>query len=140
MSEVLAHIKCMVNTIWSVWRHDLEDQDNVLTRSWDRTQTLLQCCGIKTVLVRSNSVLQVCPLNMLSQVEHGWQIWKHSVCYHKLHRLIIIMLMIVFSVFSSCRCILHLFVKKLISRFLYLIIVDLQDLRPRFLTNILSFV
>ena len=86
MSEILANIKCMVNTIWSVWGHDLEDRDNVLTRSWDGTKTLLQCCGIKTVLVRSNIVIQVCPLNMLSQVEHGWQIWMHSVCYHKLQQ------------------------------------------------------
>jgi len=42
-------------------RYDPEDSDNVVTRSWDRTQTLLQCCGIKTV-----------------QVEHAWQIWKYN--------------------------------------------------------------
>ena len=59
-------------------RYDPEDSDNVVTRSWDRTQTLLQCCGIKTVQVSINSVLQVCPIYLLSQVEHAWQIWKYN--------------------------------------------------------------
>ena len=30
-----------------------DDSDSVVTRSWDRTQSLLQCCGIKTVQVKS---------------------------------------------------------------------------------------
>ena len=42
-------------------RYDPDNEDSVVTRSWDRTQTLLQCCGIKTV-----------------QVEEAWQIWKYN--------------------------------------------------------------
>jgi len=41
--------------------YDPDNSESGVSLSWDRTQSALQCCGIKTV-----------------QVDHSWQIWKYN--------------------------------------------------------------
>ena len=60
--------------------YDPDNSESTVSLAWDRTQSTLQCCGIKTVQV-------MCSLIVISyifadwthsQVDHSWQIWKYN--------------------------------------------------------------
>ena len=57
--------------------YDPGNSESGVSLSWDRTQSSLQCCGIKTVQVLFLSPL-LFPEFYSPQVDHSWQIWKYN--------------------------------------------------------------